>query len=126
MRLIHEGEQNEVATSSASCSRPRGMRGERKFRPRKTDQACGTDRAHLVPDIPRKSFVARAEAANSKADASEGENNSLMECASDACKLQCSPRVEKHSRPKWCMYFKEPSDRHSLSATSDEQRKSTE
>ena len=86
----------------------------------------------LTKSVPRKSFVAMAEAANSKADASESGNNSLMECASDACKLQCSPRVEKHSRPKWCMYlkwcmyFKEPIDRHSLSATSDEQRKSTE
>ena len=81
----------------------------------------------LTKSVPRKSFVARAEAANSRADASENGNNlSLMECASDACKFQCSPRVEKHSRPKWCMYFKEPIDRHSLSATSDEQRKSTE
>ena len=80
----------------------------------------------LTKSVPRKSFVAMAEAANSKADASESGNNSLLECASDACKFQCSPRVEKHSRPKWCMYFKEPSDTHSLSATSDEQRKSTE
>jgi hypothetical protein len=63
----------------------------------------------LTKSVPRKSFLARAEAANSKADASESGNNlSLMECASDACKFQCSPRVEKHARPKWCMYFKEP------------------
>jgi hypothetical protein len=63
----------------------------------------------LTKSVPRKSFLARAEAANSRADVSESRNkSSLMECGSDACKFQCSSRVEKHSRPKWCMYFKEP------------------
>ena len=63
----------------------------------------------LTKSVPRKSLLVSAEAANSKAEASESRNNSsLMECASDACKFQCSSHVEKHSRPKWCMYFKEP------------------
>ena len=54
--------------------------------------------------IPRKSLIARAQA-----DANEGTNNtSLMECVSAACKTQCAPQTEKTSRPKWCMYFKEP------------------
>jgi septin family protein len=31
-----------------------------------------------------------------------------MECVSEACKIQCSAGLEKDSRPKWCLYFKEP------------------
>ena len=61
--------------------------------------------------VPRKSPLARAEA--SKTEANESKNtSSLMECVSEACKIQCSPGLEKGSRPKWCMYFKEPIDRH--------------
>ena len=74
--------------------------------------------------IPHKSFAARAEA--SKTDTNESINSSLMECVSDACKAQCAPGNDKQSRPKWCMYFKEPADGRALSATSDTQRKSAE
>jgi hypothetical protein len=56
--------------------------------------------------IPEKSLVARAEV--SKKDESESINPALMECMSDACKAQCAPRHEAQSRPKWCMYFKQP------------------
>ena len=69
----------------------------------------------------RKSALARAEAP--KSDANENTNrSSLMECGSQACKIQCSAGLEKGSRPKWCMYFKEPIDRH----VSDIQGKSIE
>jgi hypothetical protein len=69
----------------------------------------------------RKSALARAEA--SKSDANENTNrSSLMECGSQACKIQCAAGLEKGSRPKWCMYFKEPIDRH----VSDIQGKSIE
>jgi hypothetical protein len=55
---------------------------------------------------PHKSLLARAEAP--KKEGSESINSSLMQCVSDACKAQCAPRHEAQSRPKWCMYFKEP------------------
>jgi hypothetical protein len=55
--------------------------------------------------IPEKSLVARAEV--SKKEGSESIN-SLMECVSDACKAQCAPGQEAQSRPKWCLYFKQP------------------
>jgi len=74
--------------------------------------------------IPHKSFAARAEA--SRADVNENINSSLMECVSNACKAQCAPGNDKQSRPKWCMYFKEPADGRAVSATTDTQRKSTE
>jgi hypothetical protein len=71
--------------------------------------------------VPRKPLLARAEA--SKTYANERTNSSsLMECVSEACKTRCFPGLEKESRPKWCMYFKEPIDRHA----SEIQRKSTE
>ena len=56
--------------------------------------------------IPEKSLVARAEV--SKKEGKESTNSSLMECVSDACKAQCAPGYKAQSRPKWCMYFKEP------------------
>ena len=74
---------------------------------------------HVLPQtkaIPPKSFLAKAEA--SKTDASKSISSSLMECVSDACKSQCALGNDKQSRPKWCMYFKEPTDRHAASATS--------
>ena len=71
--------------------------------------------------VPRKSPLARVVA--SKTDANENTTrSSLMECVSEACKGQCSPGLETGSRPKWCMYFKEPIDRHA----SDIQGKSIE
>src|SRR5262245_40312262 len=73
---------------------------------------------------PRKSLAA---AETSRAHAGESPNNSpLMECVSNSCRTQCSAEVEKQSRPKWCMYFKEPIDTHAVSATSDSRRKSAE
>jgi hypothetical protein len=54
-----------------------------------------------------KSLTAKAEASKPNA----AKESSLMDCVSDACKAHCSPQIEKQSRPKWCMYFKEPVDR---------------
>jgi hypothetical protein len=71
--------------------------------------------------VPRKSQLARAEASKTEANDSTS-NSSLMECASEACRLQCSSELAKESSPKWCMYFKEPIDKHA----SEIQSKSTE
>jgi hypothetical protein len=49
-----------------------------------------------------------------------------MECVSAACKSQCASGTERNSRPKWCMYFKQPADTHAVSVTSDELKKSAE
>jgi len=78
----------------------------------------------LTKPSPRKSLAA---AQTSRADTDESPNKSpLMECVSNSCRTQCSAGTEKQSRPKWCMYFKEPIDTHAVSAASDKQRKSTE
>ena len=58
--------------------------------------------------LSHKSFAARAE--SSKNEENESITSPLMECVSDACKVQCASGHDKQSRPKWCMYFKEPAD----------------
>jgi len=72
--------------------------------------------------VSRKSLTARADVTETHAR-ENANKSSLMECVSDACKTQCVSGIEKQSRPKWCMYFKEPTDAR-LSATA--QSKSTE
>src|SRR5262245_37477817 len=62
--------------------------------------------------VPRNPPPARAEASKAETTNQKIKNSSLLECASEACRVQCSPSLEKGSRPKWCMYFKEPIDRH--------------
>jgi hypothetical protein len=63
----------------------------------------------LATPAPHKPTAARV----SRAHANEGPtSSSLMECGSEACKTQCSPSLKKESRPKWCIYFREPIDRH--------------
>src|SRR5215467_11470989 len=75
----------------------------------------------LPPPKPvrHKPLTAKAEASKPNA----AKESSLLECASDACKAQCSLRIEKQSRPKWCLYFKEPSDQPAASTPPSEQTK---
>ena len=47
-----------------------------------------------------------ARAAAPKTNASG--DNSLMDCVTDSCKINCSPKIAKRFRPKWCGYFKAP------------------
>ena len=67
-----------------------------------------------------KSPPAKAEASKPYAT-----KESLLECVSDACKAHCSPRIEKQSRPKWCLYFKEPNDSPAASTPSEQPHGST-
>jgi hypothetical protein len=48
-----------------------------------------------------------ARAAAPKTDPSGGKDR-LMECVTNSCKINCSPKVAKRFRPKWCVYFKQP------------------
>jgi Protein of unknown function (DUF3551) len=49
-----------------------------------------------------------ARAAAPKTNVSESNGNSLMECVTNSCKINCSPKIAKRFRPKWCVYYKEP------------------
>jgi hypothetical protein len=71
---------------------------------------------------------ARPKSPPAKAEASKpyaAKESLLMECVSDACKAHCSPRIEKQSRPKWCLYFKEPNDSPAASTPSEQPHGST-
>src|SRR5262245_55111344 len=72
----------------------------------------------LPPPKPVRPKAPTAKAEASKPDAAK--ESSLMECVSDACKAQCSLRIEKQSRPKWCLYFKEPIKRPPASTPSEQ------
>jgi hypothetical protein len=71
----------------------------------------------LPPTKPVRPKPVAAKAAASKPDATK--QSSLMECVSNACKVQCSAQIEKQSRPKWCSYFKEPTEGPAASTPSD-------
>lgn len=49
-----------------------------------------------------------ARAAAPKINVSGSSGNSLMECVTYSCKINCSTKVAKRFRPKWCVYYKEP------------------
>jgi hypothetical protein len=46
-----------------------------------------------------------ARAAAPETGATAGD---LMECVTESCKINCSPKVKKQFQPKWCANFKEP------------------
>jgi hypothetical protein len=70
----------------------------------------------LPPTKPVRPKALAAKASKPEA----AKESSLLECVSDACKAQCSLRIEKQSRPKWCLYFKEPVERPAASAPSEQ------
>jgi hypothetical protein len=43
-----------------------------------------------------------------KTSPSGNKGSSLMECVTNSCRINCSPKVAKRFRPKWCVYFMEP------------------
>ena len=62
-----------------------------------------------VPQAAPAPNVPLSPAAGAAAPA--GENRSggaLLDCVTESCKINCSPKVAKQFRPKWCARFKEP------------------
>ena len=62
-------------------------------------------------DIPRavpRNLSPAAKAAAPTTDTDGGNANSLMECVTESCRINCSPKIAKRFRPKWCVNFKEP------------------
>ena len=43
-----------------------------------------------------------------KTATSGNRGNSLMECVTNSCRINCSPNIAKRFRPKWCVHFREP------------------
>jgi hypothetical protein len=55
----------------------------------------------------RSNLSPAATAAAPPADANESAGE-LMDCVTESCKINCSPKVAARFRPKWCARFKEP------------------
>jgi hypothetical protein len=86
-------------------------------REKPVELACPTQQI-LPPAKPVRPKALTAKPEASKPDAAK--ESSLMECVSDACRAQCSVHIEKQSRPKWCVYFKEPIDRPAANTPSEQ------
>jgi len=56
---------------------------------------------------PNKSYLSPAASAVAPTDVNE-RNGELMDCVTESCKINCSPKVAVRSRPKWCAGFKQP------------------
>jgi len=61
-----------------------------------------------IPQVaPNKGKLSPAANAAAPTDANESKGE-LMECVTESCKINCSPKVAVRFRPKWCARFKEP------------------
>jgi hypothetical protein len=65
--------------------------------PQAAPQQAAPNRGSLSP--------AASAAAPPGADESTGE---LMDCVTESCKINCSPKLAARFKPKWCARFKEP------------------
>jgi len=70
----------------------------------------GTPTTMIVPPttgqvVPQNLSPAAQAAAPPETGAPAGD---LMECVTESCKINCSPKVKKQFQPKWCVNFKEP------------------
>jgi hypothetical protein len=69
--------------------------------------------AEVVPQSPQVAprsipMSPAASAAAPKTDATESRTDGLLDCVTESCKINCSPKVKKQFQPKWCVNFKEP------------------
>jgi hypothetical protein len=71
-----------------------------KVEPPANEQTVPDARPNRAPPSP----AAKAAAATD-ANLSSGE---LLDCVTESCKINCSPKVKKQFQPKWCARFKEP------------------
>jgi hypothetical protein len=60
---------------------------------------------------PASNNVLRSPAARAAAPAGENlRGGQLSDCVTKSCKINCSSKVAKQFRPKWCAGFKEPAE----------------
>jgi hypothetical protein len=56
---------------------------------------------------PNRSNLSPAASAAAPAEVNEAPGE-LMDCVTESCRINCSPKVAEKYRPKWCTRFKEP------------------
>jgi hypothetical protein len=92
----------------AGCSSSGGLfsREEPKPEPLANQAVPPTGPQQAPPNRGNLSPAATA-AAPPGADDSSGE---LMDCVTESCRINCSPKLAARFKPKWCARFKEPAD----------------
>jgi hypothetical protein len=59
--------------------------------------------------VPNRSKLSPAAGAAAPPEAN-GTPGELMDCVTQSCRINCSPKVAVRFRPKWCANFKEPTE----------------
>lgn len=77
--------------------RPEPVASQPEVAPQQAAPQAGPNRGNLSP----------AASAAAPADASQSSGE-LMDCVTESCRINCSPKVAVRFRPKWCARFKEP------------------
>lgn len=62
------------------------------------------------PAAPQSAPGNLSPAARAAAQDSASPQGELLDCVTDSCKVNCSSKVPKQFRPKWCARFKEPAE----------------
>src|SRR5215207_2504875 len=68
------------------------------------DPAARPNSASAVPRYQSPS----ARSAAPKMGEPNSSSGDLMDCTTESCRINCSPKVAARNKPKWCANFKEP------------------
>jgi hypothetical protein len=90
----------------AGCSSSGGLFSREEPKPEPLANQAPTGPQQATPNRGSLSPAASA-AAPPGADESSGE---LMDCVTESCRINCSPKLAARFKPKWCARFKEPAD----------------
>lgn len=71
-----------------------------------TSQVAPQAEPQVNPNRANMSPAASAAAPKDEGNERPGE---LLDCVTESCRINCSPKVAERFRPKWCARFKEPS-----------------
>lgn len=61
-----------------------------------------------TPQMSQSAPPPMSPAASAAAPPGAARTGELMDCVTESCKINCSPKVKPQFRPKWCAQFKEP------------------
>ena len=70
-------------------------------------QAAPPPEVSQAPSQAAPGRLSPAASAAAPADAS-ARTGELLDCVTESCRINCSPKVKPQFRPKWCAQFKEP------------------
>jgi hypothetical protein len=62
----------------------------------------------VVPEVAPKAAPLSPAARAATPSGAKVNSGELLDCVTESCKINCSPKVKKQFQPKWCARFKEP------------------